>query len=59
MTATNTAAAAVLRSILERLPRTNTSRDTREREAMAAAAGVLEHDRPPLPAVERVYRRHG
>ena len=59
MTATNTTAAAVLRAILERLPATKTSRDTREREAMAAAAGVLEHGRQPLPAIGRVYHRHG
>jgi len=55
----NTAAAAILRAILEQLPATKTNRDTREREAMAAAAGVLEHGRQPLPAIGRVYHRHG
>jgi len=55
----NTAAAAILRPIIEQLPATKTNRDTREREAMAAAAGVLEHGRQPLPAIGRVYHRHG
>jgi len=60
MTATNTTvAAAVLRAILERLPGTESTKDTRQREAIAAAAAVLEHGRQPLPAVDRVYRRHG
>ena len=59
MTATNTTAAAVLRSLLECLPATRTAKDSRQREAIAAAAAVLQHDRKPLPAVERVYHRHG